>query len=305
MITPSFKRVIWAIDALVEDEALQNKCARTVAAMVRSPSVIIEPVYILSPDQLKLSSEFYPAEHGNFKLLAQKRLENWMKKIKVAGLSKPTVLVSSDLSLKSAASALLSYAKSVNADLIALSTHARKGVARFLLGSFAETLALHSDIPLLTVNPKSDVPRKITEIVFPTDFSERSKKALIVVANFAKAIDAKITLYHQVEYLSQYFIEPMVAVPNYQSFIEQDIKRRKATAEEWRMELTALGVKTGEVINKKGGYAPDSILSYAKKLKSGMIAMASQSGSLAATLLGSVTRQVMRQSPCPLWVVHC
>ncbi len=35
-----------------------------------------------------------------------------------------------------------------------------------------------------------------------------------------------------------------------------------------------------------------------------MIAMASQSGPILSHLIGSVTRQVIRQTPCPTWILH-
>ena len=47
----------------------------------------------------------------------------------------------------------------------------------------------------------------------------------------------------------------------------------------------------------------DSILSWAEK-NPGLIAMAAKSSPIAATLLGSVTRKLIRASPDPVWVLH-
>lgn len=45
---------------------------------------------------------------------------------------------------------IMNYAKSQNADLIALGTHGRKGLAHFLTGSLSEGLVNHAKRPVLT-----------------------------------------------------------------------------------------------------------------------------------------------------------
>ncbi len=44
------------------------------------------------------------------------------------------------------------FAQTVNADLIALGTHGRHGLARFFKGSIAENLVNHAPLPVLTIN---------------------------------------------------------------------------------------------------------------------------------------------------------
>lgn len=84
---------------------------------------------------------------------------------------------------------LLNYAHESNADLIAVSTLSRKGATRFLFGSFAETLVLQSDIPVLILSPKTQFAGPLSEILFPTDLGETSKETLERVAEMAKALN--------------------------------------------------------------------------------------------------------------------
>ncbi len=60
---------------------------------------------------------------------------------------------------------IVDTAKRVKADAIVMSTHARTGVARALIGSVAETVIHHAPCPVLTVRPRptrSRQPRKRT-----------------------------------------------------------------------------------------------------------------------------------------------
>jgi nucleotide-binding universal stress UspA family protein len=45
------------------------------------------------------------------------------------------------------------YAADEHADLIVMATHGRTGLAHVLLGSVAEKVVQHADIPVLTIKP--------------------------------------------------------------------------------------------------------------------------------------------------------
>ena len=51
------------------------------------------------------------------------------------------------------ADAILDYADAVQADLIAMSTHGRSGVARWLIGSVADRVVRGAPIPVLLIRP--------------------------------------------------------------------------------------------------------------------------------------------------------
>ncbi len=48
------------------------------------------------------------------------------------------------------------FATGVHADLIAMSTHGRGGLARLVIGSVADQLVRHSKVPILLVRPSMD-----------------------------------------------------------------------------------------------------------------------------------------------------
>ncbi len=56
------------------------------------------------------------------------------------------------------ADAILDCAARIHADLIAMSTHGRSGVARWLLGSVADRVVQAADVPVLLVRPHVNKP---------------------------------------------------------------------------------------------------------------------------------------------------
>jgi nucleotide-binding universal stress UspA family protein len=79
-------------------------------------------------------------------------------------------------------------------------------------------------------------------------------------------------------------------------------KTNRKQADSWASQARKQGVETKVVFIPSGGNVPESIIKYAQTNHYGMIATASEVGPVAATFIGSISRQIMRDAPCPVWV---
>lgn len=93
-------------------------------------------VYVNSPD-------------GNFRSSTEidKRVSLFLKKAEGSLDNLNNVHVVSDYSVEKG---ILNFANAIGADLIAVATHGRKGLAHFFEGSISEDLANHSTLPVMT-----------------------------------------------------------------------------------------------------------------------------------------------------------
>lgn len=296
------ERILWAIDPFAEKK-LQFKTLDAIKHFAKNTQVTVEPITVLSPDQLRLPIQAFHSESNNFRLKAEETLKKWMKDVKIPGLKPFTLLVSDKYSLRSSADLLMTYAKDSNASLIALSTHARKGVARALAGSFAETLLLHADTPLLVVNPQVK-STKVTKILFPTDMSASSEQAFNQVVTIASHLKAKVTLYHKVEYVIPDTYSVFTHHKAYEQYLEKDIQSREEELKAWVKRANERGVKADLVFDKKPSFVTQGVLKAVKQSKSELLALCSHTGSIGTMMLGSVTRQLLREAKCPVWTVH-
>lgn len=299
------KKILWAVDAFTEDTALQLKLANQLKLWTKSASrVEIEPVTILSPDQLGMTVDLFVQQIKNVEERATENIEKVSQKLKIAGMLPPRVLFSNTVSLRQAIQVFLDYARRSHADVIAVGTQSRKGVTHFLFGSFAETLILHSDIPIFIINPKLHNLKKQNSILFATDFSPLSEKAFDRVLEMAKERKMSVTVFNRVEYVTEYTL-PSLSAPAYEMYRKNDTAERQKSLIRLVSIAKEKGVKADWVLDEKSGKPPfDAITSTAKKLRVGMIAMAAQTGPVASVILGSTTRQVLRYAGCPIWVIH-
>ena len=89
-------------------------------------------VYVNTPNQFLSSEE------------AEQKLEDFCKPHNYQNLNK---VIYNDLNIEEG---ILNYAKKIDADLIGISTHGRKGLAHFFNGSIGEDVVNHAQRPVVT-----------------------------------------------------------------------------------------------------------------------------------------------------------
>ena len=303
--------LIWAVDLFGEDAKLQKKSAAFLNHLSRTLKTKVIPTYVLSPIPFLFRAIPEPTDGLKYRAETtdlRERLESWAKSFGVESIDKCEVLLSDDASVRSEVEVLIKFAEAENAQMIVLSTQARKGMGRFFLGSFAETLVLRSPVPLMLVQPTTKLAPQIKDILFPTDFSEKSKRSLVQVEVLALAMGARIQLFHHLEYMTPSFTDMSLPKSRVEKLLKEmwgGTKREKASAgKAWADELKQHGIACKFTLSDNPLFAVDDILAFSLKLKSGMIAISSQSNPGFAELIGGIARRVVRQAQIPVWVVH-
>lgn len=294
MEEPLFKKIVWAVDPLETEEPSLN-AKFLIGSLSREGGTEIEPVFVLRPPYANYTEASTPIQEA-FLALAEKRMAAFVKSAQIPNLKAGRVLTDHSGSTKKAAQILIDYAADKKADAIVVSTHARSGVARLFMGSFAETLALHSTIPIFSVNPNTKVREKISKILFPTDFISPARPAFETVVRFAKATGAELTLFYK---------EPFIPNP-YKSdvlyqIMQQEALRREKDAVEWQGWATHQGVPTSLHLDNHPGYLVNAMAEFAEKGNFDLVAVPSEADAVSAVLVGSAARQMFRHSPCPVW----
>ena len=99
--------------------------------------------------------------------------------------------------------------------LVAMSTHGRSGVGRWLRGSVAERVLRNSPVPILLANPegivKPDDSVRFGTILVPLDGSKRSARVMDRVLPFAVDSESEVVLLH-VDTPSQPGVHPVPEV---------------------------------------------------------------------------------------------
>jgi nucleotide-binding universal stress UspA family protein len=185
---------------------------------------------------------------------------------------------------------------------IAMSTHARHGLSRAVLGSVAERVLRESPVPVYLL-PAAAEDRDFTQIrriVLPLDGSALSEAVLQPAGVFARQLGAAITLVRVYDPPRTVF-DPHGAMVR---SVDQAVDRVTIQAERYLAPFThrlrALGVEASGV-GEIGPHAAIRILDVAERTNADLILMATHGRSgLDRLRHGSVTEEVLRRGRIPL-----
>ncbi|NQY99563.1 MAG: universal stress protein [Bdellovibrionales bacterium] len=302
------KKVMWALDPFVKSTKRVQQAAGNVKAIASAMGAEIEPVYILSPEGFNFTGDFSSGWIKDFKPKAIEKMKRVLSKLDVETLP-PKIIVNQTLSLTGDSKKLINYAKRHGAAAVLLSTHARSGIARFVMGSFSETTLLQTKVPLILVNPEAPAITQLKTILFATDGSADSKIAFQRLLKTAKSARAKVVLYHKLPDPIEPIVQTGVHIAgggwvSVQQFLSKEQKQMKKKLDGWAAIAKKSGVATRVVIDETPGFITDSILEQAKVSKADMVAVLSKSSRISSILIGSVGRQLARQSHRPVFLLH-
>jgi nucleotide-binding universal stress UspA family protein len=189
-------------------------------------------------------------------------------------------------------SELLSLATKERADLIVIGTHARSGVDRFLLGSFAEAVLRRAVCPVFVVGPEApaagDQVWNPKEVVCASNLDLKTTPVAAYAYRLACQYHAAFTLFH---------VEDPTASEG------QDWPQfEKALAQILSDQPGPIHSLWTEFSERTTGL---TIVDFVKDRHSDLIIMGAHRASAAAThLLRGIAPQVFAGAPCPVMTLH-
>lgn len=189
--------------------------------------------------------------------------------------------------------------------LIAMTTHGRTGVGRWLLGSVTDKMVRGGRHPMLITRAQEGGAHPVNRVVLTLDGSDLSEQALPHAAEMAKALGVGVTVLRAVS-LNPYgeaFTEyaPIHAGRDVAGEMESEAQEYVAARV---AELQSAGVAdaTGSVVT---GYPASVILDEVGDAGDKLVTMATHGrAGMARLLLGSVTDRVVRHSAGPVFVIR-
>jgi nucleotide-binding universal stress UspA family protein len=205
------------------------------------------------------------------------------------------------------ADVIIERAEAEKGTLIAMATHGRSGINRWMMGSVAEKVLRGTTAPLFLVRAgeaAAEMPASIKSIVVPLDGSELAESVLPTVCEVARKLDLEIVLCRAYELAATAYYGSEDYLPNYDEMLrdmKEDVEgylKKKAEA------LKAAGLAKVSWVALKGAGA-EEIVRYANRYHDALVAMCTHGRSgVTRWALGSVTEKVVRHAEAPVLVVH-
>jgi nucleotide-binding universal stress UspA family protein len=301
--TASFRTILVPLDgSLLAEQALPlaRRIAERAGSKLRLALVHQIPLPPLDGSGAKLFT--------SIELASRKAERSYLRALQ-ARLRDQGVRLASAVSLTGAVGpALAQYVQDLGIDLVVMATHGRGGIRRAWLGSIADYMVRHLQVPILLVRPSEqgaapEPTRGADQILVPLDGSPLAEEALEPAAELARAWGAELTLL-QVVYPVVFMSDEMLG---FTAPYDEDLTARLRTQAEDHIRgqaerLRGQGLRaTGVAVI--GWSAADSILQAARPDRVAAIAIATHGrGGIQRLALGSVADKLVRAAEVPVLV---
>jgi nucleotide-binding universal stress UspA family protein len=249
------------------------------------------------PEASFVPARYYDDLRGRLLHNAEEKLQEFVKNRAHNDIQPERVV-----ELETASDSILAFAEAQKTDMIVMGTHGRRGFDRLMLGSVTERVIRKASCPVLAVRkPLHDFissgqqqdPVHLSRILFSTDFSKNSQRALDHAISLTTEYKAELTLLHVLE-----------DIP-----VSANIEEAIATATEQLDQLIPLpleGRKTGRIKTLvRIGKPYQQIIQLALEAQTDIAVMAVRGRSaLDLAVFGSTTHRVLQLGPCPVLVIH-
>lgn len=202
--------------------------------------------------------------------------------------------------------AIVQLARQRQALYIVMTTHAKTGVARLLLGAVADHVMRQSPCPVLLVPPQTTVQKvqlaPLHHILVPLDGSLFAESALLNAKLLARQLNAKLHLFRVTVVVPTPILYPQ-AIPYPNALPEQIYELTEKYLLHVQTQLLLEGFDVDSYLGV--GTPGDAILAHAEQIHADLIIMATHARTgLARTVLGSTTNHVIRTGKTPVLLVH-
>lgn len=233
---------------------------------------------------------------------AQEYLAGVGHRLEEQGLTVQQVVTAGD-----AATEILRVALEQRADIVALATHGRSGLQRWLYGSVADAVLHRSPLPVLLVRPRGDGTAAIApiqQILVPLDGSEAAEAALPLAQHLATHLHVPLTLLQAVEAPVYTYLEPELGMgTDYQDIFNTVRTVTEQYLTRMAEQLRASGVEVQAVAPI--AFPTVAIVQYSHDHPGTLTVMATHGRTgVGAALLGSVARRVVQEAGSPVLLVR-
>jgi nucleotide-binding universal stress UspA family protein len=203
--------------------------------------------------------------------------------------------------------AIIEKAATNKTTMIAMATHGRSGIKRWLLGSIAEKVLRGCSNPLLLVRAseqaKSEEKATLNSIIVPLDGSQLAEKILPHVIALAKRVALEVVLlraYSLTQIISTYEDN----IPDWDTLEAESKGEAISYLDRKARELKGAGLASVLPLISEGE-AAEKIIDSAKTTAHSLVAMCTHGRSgIKGWVLGSVTEKVVRHSGDPVLIIR-
>lgn len=301
------RKVIWPIHPTDSDLRIDENIVDCLTQLKRQFDFTIQPVSVMSADFFSTSEYFEPVDTQALREHLLQDCQNYIGRFKDFEFEDIVILENHYASQSGEVAMFANFVDQAKPDFVIMSSHGRKGWSRAFMGSFAESFLVKSTVPVLVVGPKYTKGNNFQSALMPVELSEKSQEFIeTFLDHHALEFLNNLTLFHKVSMVD---LEDIAWAPTLygvggvgaDDVVKRAYEKTKKFLESFLIHPLSEKRLSYE-ISKRIDPLSEVIVERVKENDIGILVMRSEAGVLSANILGSITREVMRDSSVPVLV---
>lgn len=303
-------RIVWPIDPTQRLESADKNLHSFLHLLRGCIDFELQPVCVLSADFFTTSHYFEPVDIDGLKVKMTSQANRYIDDFAEFNPLKPILLENHIASQTAEVHMFAEYVKESMPDYVVMSSHGRKGVSRYFMGSFTESFLLQSPVPVFVLGPQYQSPKKLTRALVPVELTDPSKKFIsdFLTQNRMEFLET-ITLFHKITMVDLDDVSWASTLYGIGEYGTTDLLRRAYRSSEQYLDHFLENQKSKRPVGYEISESIDSVaqvlIEKSKENKYDLLVIKSQAGPIASRVLGSVARTVIRDSQLPVLVYPC
>jgi nucleotide-binding universal stress UspA family protein len=276
-------------------------------ALVKTLKIPVELLHAIDPDVVSLFTS--PTRGRYLNAVGAEMERDALEYLEpIAGAFPEPMTVSCSVKIGKPSETIVEWGSRDRNILIAMATHGRTEVQRWLLGSVAHHVLLTTINPLLLVRPAENLENTgvatLRKILIPLDGSSLAEKILPHAQALAGSMDLEIVLLRAYDLPAASYYESDAYVPDWAELTRAVRENTQEYLNQLQQRLQAEGLRRVSTLSIQGDAAPN-IIEVAKRTPGSLVAMCTHGRSgIGRLVLGSVADRVVRHSGGPVLVIR-
>ena len=268
-----------------------------VARLPLAPRARVAILHVLPFPRSRRASRAVEAFAGS---RLEQTVQKWARAAQAAGVLSD-LRVSGDLALGRTFLEIIGYARRKRADLVVLGRHGRTRLRDLMIGSTAQRVARHSDVPVLVVNRDPTGP--YTRPLFAADLEPGFRHVAEVAARLLDPAAARVSVVHAYSVPFEGWIAVSERGPARADFRRSRREEAARNLKRFVSSLADLGLRCQPRL--RHGDPRFVLADEAKRQRSDLLVLGSHGRTgLVRTVMGTVAEAMLSLAPCDVLVAR-
>ena len=301
------RKILWPFDPYGNHKNIDDSIRLFFNSLTKVVEYEVQPVYVLSSTFFTTSDYFEPIDMAALQKNVYEHCQEYLTQFSEFPISDPVVIDHNYSSSVAEVSLLRDYVTKNRPDFVLIASQGRSGWERGVMGSFCESFLISSEVPVVVIGKHCRKDVDLARAIMPVEIDNQSQQFLerFLDDHRLEFVD-DLTLFHKISFMDLEDIAWAPTLYGLSDFTTADIiDRAKGKVKDYLsafldhpLSRKRLSYKISETL----GPVADEIENQVSADSYGMVIMKSNAGFLEANFLGSITRDLIRQSTVPVVV---